>query len=115
MPDFPQSEPKYDSLWQLVSRRLYWFFIGPMFLILMLIGILNGDSSQRLFFIVAFLVGLALLPVSKWLELRSGKGRTAAGEPLSNENLRNYTLASIGIGLAALGVAVGWAIYASHN
>ncbi len=107
----PQSaEPQYDSLFALITQRLYWFFIGPMFLVLMLLGVLNGEAQQLPYFNLAFLVGLALLPVSRWLELSSGQAVTADGKPATWTHWRNYSLTAVGIGLAALAAADTWVL-----
>lgn len=105
------SEPQYDSMTDVVLR-LYWFFFGPMFLILMLLLILGGESSRALGCTVAYAVALVLLPLSRWWEMRSAKAQTTDGHPLTWANLRNYTLGVLGIGVAAIVAANLWVQFA---
>jgi hypothetical protein len=101
------SEPQYSSLTE-VAQRLYWFFIGPMFLILMLLLILSGDKSRVFGCTVAYIVGLVLLPLVRWREMLSGKAQTTDGKPATWENFRNYTLTVLGVGIAAIVAANLW-------
>jgi hypothetical protein len=105
MPNTLAPEPNYDSLFQLVTRRLYWFAIGPMFCVLMLLGVLNGERTQQFPFSIAYLVGLAGMPLSRWLDMRSGQARTAAGLPATWGDFRKYSIVAVVVGLAALAAA----------
>ncbi len=95
-------KPQYDSLFRLITERLYWFFIGPMFMILMLLGVINDEPERRIGYSIAYLVALAGLPLSRWLEMRSGNAQTAAGEPATWAHFRQYALVSLVIGITAL-------------
>jgi hypothetical protein len=104
-------EPQYDSVTAVV-QRLYWFFFGPMFLILMLLLILGGKESQVWGCTVAYAVGLALLPVVRWFEMRAGRAQTADGRPATWTDFRNYVLTVLGIGIAAIVAAHLWLLWA---
>ena len=101
-PTSTSNEPQYDSLFRLITERLYWFAIGPMFMILMLLGVINDEPERRIGYSVAYLVGLAGLPLSRWLEMRSGNALTAAGEPATWGQFRKYALIAVAVGLAGL-------------
>lgn len=111
----PLTESQYNSLFELVTRRLYWIFIGPMFLVLMLLGVLNDDQGRLLIFSAAYLVALVLLPTSRWLDVHSGRGQTAEGQPATWAHWWRYTLGVVGIGLAALAAACGWVLLQAAN
>jgi len=102
------TEPRYDSLFDLITQRLYWFFIGPMFLVLMLLGVLNDENGRQLGFSIAYLVGLAGLPLSRWLEIRTGNAVTADGQPATWQHFWKYTIVSLSIGIVALIAANVW-------
>jgi hypothetical protein len=112
MSNTPAPEPRYDSLWELLTQRLYWFFIGPMFLILMLLGVLNDEQGRIVLFNGAYLIGLAGLPLSRWLEMRTGRAQTADGRPATWADFRSYSLTVLGVGLAALAAANLWVRFA---
>lgn len=112
MSNIQTPEPKYDSLWELLTQRLYWFFIGPMFLVLMLLGVLNDTQGRTLVFNLAYLVGLACLPLSRWLEMRTGRAQTAEGRPATWADFRSYSLTAVAAGLTALVLANLWITFA---
>jgi hypothetical protein len=113
MPTTSAPEPKYDSLFELFTRRLYWFAVGPMLMILMLLGIFNGERNQLIGFNIGYLVCLAGLPLSKWLDMRSGQAMTADGKPATWADFRKYVITALIIGIGAVLVANAWAYYSS--
>lgn len=104
-------EPQYDSV-TAVAQRLYWFFFGPMFLILMLLLILGGKQSQIWGCTAAYLVALALLPLVRWLEMRSGRSQTVDGRPATWTDFRNYSLLVLVVGIAAIVAVHLWVHWA---
>jgi hypothetical protein len=94
--------PQHDSFLRLLVERVYWFAIGPLFLVLMLLGLLNDEEGRRVGYNIAYLLGLAGLPLSRWLEWRSGRAETADGHPATIAQIRQYAIFSVIIGLAVL-------------
>lgn len=109
----PENEPQYDSLFRLLVERLYWFAIGPLLLILMLLGLLNDEAGRRVGYNVAYLVALAGIPVSRWLEMRGGRAVTADGKPATWTDVRNYVLLSVSVALVALVAANVYLIWSA--
>lgn len=109
------SDAQYTTFFQLISRRLYWFFIGPMFLMLMLLGVFNGERAQLIVFNVLYCAALMLMPVSRALDIRTGHATTAAGEPADWTHWRKYSIVSVTIGLAALAAADAWVLMRNGN
>lgn len=107
MSQAPDTEPKYDSLFRLFTERLYWFAIGPMLLILLLLGVINDEPHRRLYYSLGYLVVLAGLPISRWLDLRGGQALTANGKPATWTDFRQYAIQALAIGIAALLVVHG--------
>lgn len=71
-------------------------------MILMLLGVINDEPERRLGYSIAYLVGLAGLPLSRWLEMRSGNALTAAGAPATWAQFRKYAFIAVTIGVAGL-------------
>jgi hypothetical protein len=113
MPNIPEPEPKYDSLFQLLTQRLYWMAIGPMILVLTLLGVLNGEKEEQIGFSIAFLVALAGIPLSRWLDMRSGQAMTADGKPATWSHFRTYVLLVVAVSLVALIAANAWVAFTS--
>jgi|GEM_PF-4121640 len=109
------AEPQYDSLFRLITERLYWFAIGPMLLIMMLLGVINDEPERRVGYSLAYLVALALMPLSRWLDFRSGQALTGKGEPATWDHFRNYAIGSVAIGIAVLLVVNAGVFYFSAS
>jgi hypothetical protein len=102
MSSSPNTEPQYDSLFRLITERLYWFAIGPMLLILLLLGVINDEPHRRIYYSLAYLIVLAGLPLSRWLDLRGGQAQTADGHPATWTHFRKYAILAVTIGVAVL-------------
>ena len=111
MSHVPAPEPEYNSLTE-VTQRMYWFFFGPMFLVLMLLLILSGEKSRLWGCTIAYLVALALLPVVRWFEMRSGRAQTSDGKPMTWDNFRNYSLGTLAVGIVGIVAAHLWVQFA---
>jgi hypothetical protein len=91
--------------------RLYWMFLGPMILLLVAIGVVNGGGwfAPRSF---VFLGLLALLLVCRWAEFHAGDAPTSDCEPATADQLRRYvliaTLIGLGVWIATILVGVYW-------
>ena len=103
----------YDSFWRLLIERLYWFAIGPLLLILMLLGLLNDEAGRRIGYNAAYLIALAGLPLSRWLEWRSGRAETADGTPFTWVQYRQYAILSVAIGLSVWLAVNGYLIWSA--
>ena len=113
MPEVAPTDPKYDSLFQLIAQRMYWFFIGPMILILLLLGIVNDEKGQRGVLTILSLIALALMIASRWYEIQSGKAVTADGQPANWGHFWKYTGITLAVGLAAIVAANLWVSYSA--
>lgn len=70
--------------------RFFGFLLGPMFLVLTTMSIVNSGSGwlTRLDAIFAGLVALMFL--CRWVEQRSGSATTSKGEPATSADFRRY-------------------------
>jgi hypothetical protein len=102
-PGPPAAEAQHESVLFLLTR-LFWVGIGPIFLVLLVIGIFQDDSPWLTATDVAYFVVLVLLPCVRWLELRLGHAKTAEGAPANSKDLWKYTAGTLAIGLA------GWIV-----
>lgn len=76
----------------LVVSRVFWMLLGPMFLILLTIRIINAGTGWLSLTSFTFLAVLVLMPLARWIECSGGNPKTATGEPASPHHLRAYTL-----------------------
>jgi len=70
--------------------RLMWMFIGPLSLGIIIYQTIARRDGWFVFRDVVFAAALALMIGARWLEVRSGAGETATGEPATMEHFRRY-------------------------
>ncbi len=107
---------------KLILARIFWVFLGPVALSLMLLGIANAGSGWATLLDLAFLMVLGLTVLCRWSEQRSGKAMTAYGdEPSTWAHFRRYVRTFVPLALVAWIVAnaignhiLGWAGGASQ-
>jgi hypothetical protein len=83
---------------------MFWFMLGPMFLLLIAVGIVNSGTGwlTRLDALYAGVVALTL--VCRWLDQRSRSITKNEGQPSTTEDFRRY------VGSMLLAAAVGWIV-----
>ena len=70
--------------------RIFCFLLGPMFLVLTAMGIVNSGSGWFTNLDALFACLVVLTVVSRWVEQRSGSATTAKGEPATMRDFRRY-------------------------
>jgi hypothetical protein len=93
------SSPHFTSPIGIVAR-LFWMLAGPAALLLLafsLAGKKDGWFSSQS---IAFLVVLAAVIATRWLD-----PQTSDGEPTTGAHLRMFTVMAVGVGLAAWAIA----------
>ena len=83
-----------------IVARLFWMLAGPAALLLLAFSLAGKQdgwfSSQS----IAFLVVLAAVIATRWLD-----PQTSEGEPTTGAHLRKYSATAVGVGLVAWAVA----------
>jgi hypothetical protein len=83
-----------------IIARLFWMLAGPAALLLLafsLAGKKDGWFSSQS---IAFLVVLAAVIVTRWLD-----PRTSEGKPTTRAHLSMFTATAVGVGMAAWAIA----------
>ncbi len=73
-----------------VLYRLMWIFIGPLSLAIIAYRTVKQGDGWLTPRDVAWVIILALMIGARWLEVRSGAGETAAGEPATMAHFKRY-------------------------
>lgn len=97
------TEKAHDSILLLFSR-IYWMGLGPLLLLLILVGIAGSDAGWLTGLDLAAGLVLLSLPLVRWLEFRTGKSQTADGEPTTWAHFQSYSALVLLLG------AIGWTI-----
>jgi hypothetical protein len=100
-----------DTSFGVLFARLTWALLGPLALVLLTFAIASAGGGWLTAADVAYLAVLAAMLAGRWLEFRSGQGRTAEGEPMTGGDLRRYLLLATALGLA---VWVGANLLGNH-
>jgi len=79
-----------------------WLFLGPLVLLLLLLGILQTGSGWFTGLDFAVLVVTGVMLLSRWAEQRSGQAVTVSGEPSTWSDFRRYAV------LLPVVMAVAW-------
>jgi hypothetical protein len=86
-----------------VLGRLFWMMLGPFALAITAFSITERRDGWCSPLDGIYFVVLGGVFLGRWLEFRSGRPLTAAGEPATPAHLRRYALV---LGLVGLGVWV---------
>ncbi len=78
-----------EPFWALFGRLL-WFVIGPIVLVLLTVMIVITGSGWFTGYDLAFYFTLAAMVIGRWIEVRSGYGRTAQSFPATTQHFRRY-------------------------
>jgi hypothetical protein len=78
-----------DPLLALLGRWL-WFVIGPIVLIVLTAMIIITGTGWLTGYDLAFYVTVALMVLGRWIEVRSGYGRTANCNHATPQHFRRY-------------------------
>lgn len=78
-----------EPFWALVGR-LMWFVIGPIVLVLLTALIIISGSGWLTPYDFAFYVTVALMVAGRWIEVRSGYGRTVQCYHATPQHFRRY-------------------------
>lgn len=72
--------------------RVYWMFLGPaiLFLLVMGIGLNKSEGFTKLDF-AYFLLSMSVM-LTRWLEFRRGNSLNSTGEPATIGDLRSYLI-----------------------
>jgi hypothetical protein len=82
-----------------VLTRLYWMMLGPFILAINALTLLRKHDGWLSGSSIVFLAFLAGLPLARWWELRSGNAKTATGETATPNDVRQYAILAIAVGL----------------
>ena len=72
--------------------RLVWMFGGPLVLGVVAYQTVTQKDGWLVARDVVFAIALALTIGARWLEVRSGAGETATGEPATMAHFRRYAM-----------------------
>ena len=101
----PPRHVESQSRGSVILARLFWFFIGPLALVLLAYLIFSGGDGWTTWYDAAFggVVGLMLL--ARWFELQSGEGQDSYGNPANASHFPRYLRLAVPIALAVWLVA----------
>jgi hypothetical protein len=83
-----------------IFARLFWMMVGPAILMLLAYSLTDDAKGWFAPSSITFLVVLAAVTITRWLD-----PRTSDGEPATRAHLRRYTVSTVGIGLVAWAIA----------
>jgi hypothetical protein len=72
--------------------RFMWMFIGPLILGSVVYQTVAQRDGWFVFRDIVFAIALALMIGARWLEIRTGAGETATGEPATVEHFKRYAM-----------------------
>jgi hypothetical protein len=80
--------------------RLYWIFVGNIFLLLLLVFIVQKKTSFPSLVDAACLITAASLVIVRYIDIRFLNGQTGEGKPATMSDWRSYAMliGSIGVG-----------------
>jgi hypothetical protein len=74
------------------AAHLTWFFLGPMTLLLLLMGIVEAGTGWATVLDVVYFAILAAIVGARWFDQRSGQSTTSTGEPSTWEDFRRWAV-----------------------
>jgi len=87
----PQNAPVITGFKGLIVH-VTWIFIGPLVLIMVLLGIMNLGQGWATSLDVLFFVFLGIMLACRWIDQRSGQAMTGYGEPATWADFRRYAV-----------------------
>lgn len=82
-----------------VLARIFWMAMGPVFLAVFSLTIVNRGSGWITPLDIAYFVVLLGMVVARWVEFKDGDPRTAFGEPATRAHLRKFIVLILGAGI----------------
>lgn len=101
----PREDDRTITSFRVLLARVTWFFIGPLALFLLVLGIASAGSGWATALDVLFFGFVAVMVWCRWVEQRSGRATTAYGEPATSEDFRRYVLTLLPLAAGAWLVA----------
>ena len=91
--------------------RIFWMMIGPMILVLLVMGVAGTGTGWFTGHDIAFLIVVAVTVLARWYEFRSGNPLASTGDPATPDVLRRYVVC---VSLIGLGVWVVANVIGNH-
>ena len=85
--------------------RLVWLIFGPMILLALTVIIAERRGGWFGPASLGFLIVLGVTVLARWLDFRSGHGKTAEGKPATIAHFRRYVLTMLSVGVIVWFVA----------
>ena len=89
----------------LLLGRVFWIILGPLLLLILVVGSFHRGNGWLTAADVAFLAILGGLILARWYEFQGGNPTTNMGEPATWSHFRRYVQVTIPLGLGVWIVA----------
>jgi hypothetical protein len=77
-----------------------WMLLGPLMLFVATLSLFKARASRWDPSDLGYFACLLAIVLGRWIEFQSGFGLTAEGEPVTAQQVRRFTVAAVGIGVA---------------
>jgi len=75
-----------------ITAHLTWAFLGPMALLILLIGIVEAGTGWATVLDVVYLAVLAVVVIARWIDQQSGQSTTSTGEASTWQDFRRWAV-----------------------